>query len=282
VASYIGTVEAQGRGTLHLHIVLWLLNAPSSERMKELLKSESFRQRIADFIKCNIKGDASGADVTKIVRQNSVSYSRPLDPRQDHYEESKRQIEQKLVCAVQVHRCSKEACLVLKNNRLQCKRRAPFDLSPRDWIDEDGTWGPKRTNGYINNWNPSLLHCVRSNHDIKLITNGMETKDLTFYITNYVAKKQRDSSNVSALLAKRLAFHQKQEKYTVDANLLNKRLIQRCANTLSREQEFSAPEVCSYLRRRGDRFISDFFVPIYLDGFRGVLKNAFPKLRQKK
>ena len=61
----------------------------------------------------------------------------------------------------------------------------------------------------------------------------METKDLTFYITNYVTKKQQDSSNVSALIAKRLAFHQKQEKYTVDVNLLNKRLIQRCANTLS-------------------------------------------------
>ena len=183
-----------------------------------------------------------------------------------------------MVHAVQVHQCSKEACLVLKNDRLQCKRHAPFDLSPRDWIDEDGTWGPRRTNGYINNWNPSILHCVRSNHDIKLVTNVTETKDLTFYITNYVAKKQQDSSNVSALIAKRLAFHQKQEKYTVDANLLNKRLIQCCANTLSREQKFSAPEVCSYLRRQGDRFISDFFVPIYLDGFRSTFKKCISRV----
>jgi hypothetical protein len=282
VASYIGTVEAQGRGTLHLHMVLWLLNSPSSEKMKALLKTESFKRRVGDFIKCNIKGDASGADVTKLARQKNVTYSRPLHPNQGHNPEAKRRVEQKLVRAVQVHQCSKEACLVLKNNRLQCKRRAPFDLSPRDWIDEDGTWGPRRTNGYINNWNPSILHCVRSNHDIKLVTNVTETKDFTFYITNYVAKKQRDSSNVSALIAKRLAFHQKQEKYTVDVNLLNKRLIQRCANTLSREQEFSAPEVCSYLRGRGDRFISDFFVPIYLDGFRSTLKNVFPGLRQKK
>jgi len=28
VQAYIGTVEAQGRGTLHLHILLWLTNAP--------------------------------------------------------------------------------------------------------------------------------------------------------------------------------------------------------------------------------------------------------------
>jgi hypothetical protein len=171
---------------------------------------------------------------------------------------------------------------VTKNNRLQCKRRAPFELSPRDWIDEDGSWGPKRTHGYVNNWNPAILHCVRANHDIKLISNGTETKDLAFYITNYVAKKQRDSSNVSALFAKRLAFHKKQEKYTVDITTLNKRLLQRCANTLSREQEFSAPEVSSYLRGRGDCYISDFYVTIYLDSFRSALKHAFPNLRQKK
>ena len=194
----------------------------------------------------------------------------------------KEDTERKLVRAVQVHQCSMAACLVMKKNRLQCKRRAPFELSPRDWIDEDGSWGPKRTYAYINNWNPAILHCVRSNHDVKLISNGTETKDLAFYITNYVAKKQRESSNVSALFAKRIAFHKKQEKYTVDVTALNKRLLQRCANTLSREQEFSAPEVSSYLRGHGDRYLSDFPVTIYLDSVRAALKHTYPNLRQKK
>jgi hypothetical protein len=285
VASYIGTVEAQGRGSLHLHIVLWLCEAPIADMMKELLKKESFRHRVANFIDKTIKGDVDGVDsqeMMKTSRPKAVSFSWPLDPRNAYYIHLKQETEKRLVRAVQIHECAKGSCLVMKNNRLRCKQRAPFQKSAQAWMDENGNWGPKRLHAYINNWNPPILHSVRSNHDIKLISNGAETKNLTFYITNYVAKKQRNSSNVSALLAKRVAFHRKQEKYTVDVNQLNKQLLQRCANTLSREQEFSAPEVASYLSKHGDRYISDLSVPIFLDSFRWALKNTFLCLRWKR
>jgi hypothetical protein len=39
VASYIGTVEAQGRGTLHLHMVVWIIRSLTSEKMKQALAS---------------------------------------------------------------------------------------------------------------------------------------------------------------------------------------------------------------------------------------------------
>lgn len=97
------------------------------------------------------------------------------------------------------------------------------------------------------------MQCVRANQDIKLIPNGSETRDISFYISMYVAKHQSKSSNTSALLAKKLAFHRTTERNSHDIKKLNKRLLQRCANTLSREQEFSGPEVVSYLMGWGDR-----------------------------
>ena len=42
IQGYIGTVEAQGRGSLHLHMLLWLKGAPNSDGMRELLTSEAF------------------------------------------------------------------------------------------------------------------------------------------------------------------------------------------------------------------------------------------------
>jgi len=42
IQSYIGMVEVQGRGTLHLYILLWLKNAPNAMEMKTALKSENF------------------------------------------------------------------------------------------------------------------------------------------------------------------------------------------------------------------------------------------------
>ena len=101
--------------------------------------------------------------------------------------------------------------------------------------------------GFINNWNPAIMHCVRSKHDIKLISSGNETKDISWYITNYITKKQRKSSNVSALFAKRIAYHGKEDEYNSNLKQINKWLMQRCTNTLSHKQEFSGPEVASYL-----------------------------------
>ena len=118
------------------------------------------------------------------------------------------------------------------------------------------------------------MQCVRANHDIKLITNGAETMDISFYVAQYVAKRQGNSSNASALLAKRLAFHNSQERYSTDIVHLNKQLLQRCANTLSREQEFSGPEVISYLMGWGDRFISHFFVTIYWSSVKALIKKS--------
>ena len=84
VQSYVGTVEAQGRGTLHLHILLWLKDAPTAEEMKTALKSDLFRQKILTFIRSSIRasiGDLSHEQITAIPKTPGISYSRPIDPR---------------------------------------------------------------------------------------------------------------------------------------------------------------------------------------------------------
>ena len=40
VSAYFSVVESQARATLHLHMMLWLLEAPSMEEMEMLLKDE--------------------------------------------------------------------------------------------------------------------------------------------------------------------------------------------------------------------------------------------------
>ncbi|KAF7320708.1 ATP-dependent DNA helicase [Mycena chlorophos] len=76
---------------------------------------------------------------------------------------------------------------------------------------------------------------------------AIRAQDITFYITLYIAKRQIQAANASALLAKSLEIKQRldardaaRQQSIKDAN---KRLLQQCTNTLSRQQEFSAPEV---------------------------------------
>ena len=280
IEAFIGTVEAQGRGTLHLHMVLWLQGAVPSDHMKQLLQTEEFRDKVKMFIAANIRVDIPGVQGTSILsvpREPCVAFSRPVDPRQPSYHERRDDAEKQLAHTVQVHQCG-QGCMKLFHGRLVCKRKAPFPLAEEDWIEADRTWGPKRTYGYLNNWCPAILQCLRANHDMKLITNGMETKDITWYITNYIAKKQSESSNTSALLAKTFAFHPQHERRHMGLVAANKLLLQQCANTLSREQELSGPEVISYLMGWGDRYISHHFETIPWFSLLSSLRQTFPSL----
>lgn len=241
---------------LHLHILLWLTGAPTAGEMKKLLQTESFRGCVCNYISRTIKVsfDEHNRDTVRNFKKprESVSYSCPLDPRIEEYTLKAGEMEIMLAASVQVHKCKQHACLFLVNGEWVCKRWALFDLSSNDYIEENGSWGVKRFYPYFNTWNPAILQSIRANHDIKLITNGGDTKDITLYITNYATKKQRHSFNAHALLAKRLAFHNLQEKGNSSYAEVNKKLLAHCTNTLTWEQEFSGPEVVSYLMGWGD------------------------------
>ncbi|KAJ3818428.1 hypothetical protein F5878DRAFT_494346, partial [Lentinula raphanica] len=175
----------------------------------------------------------------------------------------------------QFHECQIGRCLVIKGGRTVCKNRAPWPVSERDWIDENGQWGMKRTIPYVNAFNPTITESLLCNNDIKLVTNGEETQDMTYYFTTYATKKRDKSTNESAILAKRYAYHQKQEADNVNYEQVSRRLITRCATSLNRSQELSAPEVISYVMGWGDRYISHHFVPIYLDGIATLLRQGY-------
>ena len=50
ISSYFGMVEAQGRGTLHLHMLMWLIGTPDCDEMAQMLQSEQFREKIRQYI----------------------------------------------------------------------------------------------------------------------------------------------------------------------------------------------------------------------------------------
>ncbi|KAG1726297.1 hypothetical protein EDB19DRAFT_1643530, partial [Suillus lakei] len=181
----------------------------------------------------------------------------------------------------QIHTCS-SSCWKVVHGQLICKRQAPFPIAEKTWVDSEGNWGPQRSFRMMNNWNPVILLATRANHDVKLITNGKETKDIGFYISMYMAKNQQHSSNTLALLAKSFTFHQTREKWNSDAHALNKLLIQHCANSLSHKQEFSAPKVVTHLMKWGDCYISHHFETIYFSSVVNLLKKTWPYLASQR
>jgi hypothetical protein len=54
ISGYFGVVKAQGRESLHAHMLIWLKHAPNADEMLELLSLGHFWEKIATFINHNI------------------------------------------------------------------------------------------------------------------------------------------------------------------------------------------------------------------------------------
>nr|GAT42479.1 predicted protein [Mycena chlorophos] len=295
INAYIGTVEAQARGSLHLHLLLWLDGAPTASQMQEALKSEEFREKIRRFIHQNIRADVPGsiaAPATRKKLKRSIAFSRPVDPRNGQFTERMQEKERVNAPVLQSHKCNVFYCLKTCKGKIKCKRGYPWPTYEMDWVDEDGNWGAKRRFPFINPWNPSIFNVTRSNMDIKLLTNSWETKDIAFYITLYIAKKQVQAANTSAILADSYAFKHdtaseptalevgEEDEAKKSIKTINKKLFAQCANTLSRQYELSGPEVMGYLMGWGDRYLSHTFVKIYWDPIVATLHRTYPSLKR--
>ena len=73
--------------------------------------------------------------------------------------------------------------------------------------------GGQKAYGYINGYCPLLLTTMRCNNDLKINTNGMDTKDVAFYITAYATKKQKKTHNLSVLMASAMPYHTANPRY---------------------------------------------------------------------
>lgn len=289
VSCYFGLVETQGRGTLHFHLFLWLENAPTADEIMELLKSEEFRLHVADYIHQNLRAYLPGLEskdsVKAIRRRKDIAYSRPVDPKASNYEQELADFELQLARTEQIHTCRRRQCLVedKRTGEYRCKRRAPFELSEVDSIDENGNWHQKRLYGYVNGWIPGILVNVRCNNDAKLLTHGTDTKKTARYATTYAAKKQGRNFNVSAVMAKTYAYHldnlESVERYVDGIRDVQRLLLFRIVHALNREQELAAPLVVSYLMGWEDTYHSHHYSPIYWSSFVHALLQTFPEFR---
>ncbi|EUC56046.1 ATP-dependent DNA helicase PIF1, putative [Rhizoctonia solani AG-3 Rhs1AP] len=287
VSGYFGTVECQGRGTLHLHMLIWLKDTPPPEKIKSLLQSSVFRDKVLEFIRHNVRSfisDLSNSNQVASVHPNpEIAYSRipkPSSTEPEVFSRSLRQLETEVVRTKQLHTCTFKWCLRLSGNgQMVCKRGAPWPLSDMDVVNEDGTYLTKRTYGYLNSYCPILSILLRCNNDLKLLLHG-DTNDLLFYVTNYVAKKQGKSYNASAMLAKGLLYHYMENDY--NRKLLDRQrlLLFRAINVLNREQEMSAPLAVCYLMGWNDTFCSHHYTPIYWGAFLALILETFPELKQ--
>ena len=110
---------------------------------------------------------------------------------EQEYNRQRNAIEYRAARAKHVRTCAPARRLVSDSHgRFRCKRSAPFEVSEFDDADDNGQRRSKRSYGFLNSWIEDISTHARCNIYGKLIPNGHDTRDISFYVTTYPTKKQ--------------------------------------------------------------------------------------------
>lgn len=71
-SAYFGTVENQGRGSLHLHLLIWLNHDFTPTQLKEKVQDVEFREKLLKFIEDIIKEDLDLFQGNNIAQSHSI------------------------------------------------------------------------------------------------------------------------------------------------------------------------------------------------------------------
>jgi hypothetical protein len=234
--------------------------------MKALLMDINFRETLKLYISRTVHAHADGVTETGCLALNpspNPSYNRPPDPRKPSYPADAISAEKFHVESSQYHECN--SCLIPNRyGTLICKRRAPFAVSETIDVNESGVYLVRRLISRINTYNPFIhSYALRCNGDIKLNTNGKDTKSSVWYCTGYATKGQGKTHNTSALLAK-LREDDDPSPHVIDIRNHARHLLVRLMNKLNGLQEISAPMVIATMEGWAPSYTSHQYVSLYL------------------
>ena len=72
--AYFGTVESQGRGSLHLHMLIWLDHDLTPSQLKASVQNEKFRDDLLKYLEDIVKQDLSGFSVDNFQANGKIFF----------------------------------------------------------------------------------------------------------------------------------------------------------------------------------------------------------------
>jgi len=86
-SAYFGCIEEQGTGTLHIHMLVWLMGFKAISDLESELKDEMFAQRLVTYLETTIKqGYLENVESVPDVDISEISLQRPVDPCTEGFE----------------------------------------------------------------------------------------------------------------------------------------------------------------------------------------------------
>ncbi|KII93844.1 hypothetical protein PLICRDRAFT_99331, partial [Plicaturopsis crispa FD-325 SS-3] len=286
--AYYGTVEAQGKGTLHLHLLLWLRGHPSPQGLRDRMESsDEYKEAMFNWLESIIKCELM-TDHTVVEEPNGESLPRPAkgkrtdDPHpgsishpvarctSGDFEECYIDFVDSLVKSYNWHVHGSTCWKYLKNGPplassqdSHCRMRMNGSTNRYTRLD-DATHSIilRRLHPRIAAYNDVVIFLMQCNVDVKFIGSGEAAKALLYYITDYITKPCLPTH--VGLAAMQYAIQRTTSTMERSANAnIGGRAVVTFVNSLMGRQEISHQQVMSYLVGGGDHYTSDKFTILF-------------------
>ncbi|KAJ6473025.1 hypothetical protein C8R45DRAFT_751164, partial [Mycena sanguinolenta] len=276
VRVYYRIVEAQGRGSLHIHILIWLDHGLSPIEIREKIKDPDFLAKAfkwyEDVFSHDVPEGTKPYDTSVHAYKGEPVMSRPTGTTTGPaFEQDVRNLMEN---TAQIH-THNDTCFKylpktlrnLKDNDKDCRFQLPRDTVKETHLDDEGTIVLKCNNGAVNGYNPLIVAAQRCNMDVKPIGSGTMAMAMFGYVGNYVIKSSLDTAFIfSALCAGIKAITDsppKTDEGDIDKQESSRLLMVKTVNQLIGKRELSAQQVVTELMGWPTKYTNRKYAVLY-------------------
>jgi hypothetical protein len=285
VDSYYGTVEEQGRLSLHLHLLVWIKDTPSPQEIKERLadRIQPFTDELLAYLSHSHTGDYLYADENRVgalvsdaqlrtdYRDPTTTLPSNVSDSQDFCESSPFSSEvNSLIYQSNRHITHNARC---GGKTGSCKARYPRDIVPHTTVDETGYVTLQKNEPNINTYSPILTYLVRCNTDVSCLLTGTAVKAAHMYISDYITKPGlKTYTAFECILAVYLAYQSLLHEDRAEAA---RTVILKMVNALTSRSQLGGPLIAAFMLEHGDHYKNRKFQSFFWKSFVDYVAKTF-------
>ncbi|PPQ74673.1 hypothetical protein CVT26_005519, partial [Gymnopilus dilepis] len=291
--AYYGVVEAQGKGTLHLHMLVWLRGHISPQQLQEQLRtSPEYKERFIKWLESIVMNEFPtlhedrADDPSRNKRERSKDLGEPhpgtikgpLAPENDSqslndFWTEYNQFLIRLLNEYNWHEHNATCWKYLKRGEEKkdsnCRMRMDGSTCPTTIVDvETGHFRLRRLHPWISSYTDVVTFLMQCNMNIQFIGTGLEAKAFIYYVTDYVTKACLPlHAGLAALAYAVKKINELSKLRKEDPERFYMSALTKFVNSMMGKQEISHQQVMSYLVGGGDHYTSERFQNVHLTAF---------------
>lgn len=299
-SGYYGTVEQQGRLTLHMHMLIWIQDSSSPQELRARIMNHDsdFQQRMVRYLESAHIGEFIDTTMTDMYdklkeKLDDVNFvpptltlpSKPIlqcsskcnncqqcsmssQWNKDYIDDVN-----SLAYLSNIHKCH-SGCI--SKSHPTCKSRFPRDVYSQTLVDTDtGALTLKKGEAWMNYYTPALTYLMRCNTDVTSLQSGTAVNCVIQYVTDYITKSSL-KTHVMFDAVKTIFMRQAELADTPhdDATKSTRSVITKIVNALTSQNEIGSPMAAMYLLNHPDHYTDHKFERFYWRRYVNEVRDA--------